>query len=171
MKRYIMTGILAAMLSFAFFVSASNPTSAAIPTNTPIVTAAATLGPYVTTPIRTWGPYGYGYNLNAAFSPNGRYIVIQSETNVQLLDAQSFQVLQTFSPRIEMFCGVFSPDSRYLLTCDNVDSSGILKFWDVQTGQSVRSFVGSYFSVTFSPDGRSILVLGRYGKPPALLDA
>lgn len=58
---------------------------------------------------------------------------------------------------------VFSPDGCYALSASE---DGTLRLWDVQTGKSVRTFLGHTGAVrtcTFSPDG-------RYALSSALLD-
>src|SRR5262249_45261910 len=54
----------------------------------------------------------------------------------------------------------FSPDARQVLTAElTYGVDGVVRLWDVSTGQEVRRFEGH--DAVFSPDGRRLLTASR----------
>ena len=55
----------------------------------------------------------------------------------------------------------YSPDGKYLASAS---SDGMVKVWDVQTGQelfTIRGTVNSRSTVAFSPDGKRLAIHGK----------
>jgi len=119
---------------------------------------------------------------SVAFSPNGHHILSSSDSNhtLKLWNVQSGQEVKSFQGHINSVYSVaFSPDGQYILSGGydgytgfeylTRDANSVLKLWDVQSGQEVRSFQFPkptwittqgqsihyiIYSVAFSPDGR-----------------
>ena len=75
-----------------------------------------------------------------------------------------FDLLQVAPQRIRSFEGgqfvVFSPDGASLVSAS---SEGIIKLWDVSTGENTTTFEGSVFAA-FSPDGTTIVSASDNGR-------
>ena len=109
-------------------------------------------------------PENAGY-VYAAFSPDGQYIasrateywdVGQDNNIIKLRDASSGREIMSFKGHEEEIYGmVFSPDSKYLASCDLAEA---IRIWDVETGKNVRTLKhdGGVFTIAFSPDGTLI---------------
>jgi WD40 repeat protein len=104
---------------------------------------------------------------SVAFSPDGRFVLVgKIETSLAvegphrsatLLNAETGDVVHSFSHSDQVVSAAFSPDGRFVLT-GSWDKTA--KLWDSETGKEVRSFVGHkewVTSVAFSPDGRLVL--------------
>jgi WD40 repeat protein len=88
----------------------------------------------------------------AAFSPDGRQLVVTGSAPARLLDANTGQLLHTFDG-IVADTARFSPDGQRVLT------GGWL--WDVKTGQPIYPFPKvSWFAPQFSVDGRYLVTQG-----------
>jgi RNA polymerase sigma factor (sigma-70 family) len=103
------------------------------------------------------------FNLNgASFSPNGKHFAITSMSNVSVWDVEAGGKVNP--RRFGAFGGyaAFRADGKQLLEYPN---SNLVSFaynernsvviWDVETGQRLRSFSGSF--ACFRPDGKSII--------------
>lgn len=92
-----------------------------------------------------------------AFSPNGKYIVSVSGKSLKKWDIKTGEKVSSFVDSATIGSVSFSPDSRYIL---GGTSENIIKLWDSQTGEIIRTFTGHkewVNSVAFSPDGRYAL--------------
>jgi WD40 repeat protein/serine/threonine protein kinase len=122
------------------------------------------------------GHAGYVYGT---FSSNGRYIASwiseywdegHDDNTIKLRDAATGKEIMTLSGHEgEVWCVVFSPDSKRLVSCD-ID--GTIKVWDALTGEEMMALrhKGGTFSVAFSPDG-SRIASGGVDKTIRLWDA
>jgi WD40 repeat protein/serine/threonine protein kinase len=100
---------------------------------------------------------GPGAGLHVTFSPDGRFLVgTGTNGNAQLWETASGKELQSW-PRGHS--AAFSADSRQLV----LSGRDALTFWDVATGQRVRSLPSKGGRVICSPDGRLLAVSGSQG--------
>ena len=83
-----------------------------------------------------------------------------SEKTVKLYDPRNGEIIDAFE-RGDVEYNInevtFSHDSRYIASGDQ---SGVVKIWDLQTGQKIQKLKGhlsSIFSTKFSPNGRNLL--------------
>jgi len=95
---------------------------------------------------------------------------------VRLWNLETGREMKQFQGHKSGFAGgissvAFSPDGRYAMT--NAYSDGNVILWDIEKGVEVRRFsgfegsMGMYFtlhSLSFSPDGRHVLILGGPAK-------
>jgi WD40 repeat protein len=125
-------------------------------------------------------PGGHGAGVwMAVFSPDGRRLATCSiDGTAKVWDVASGRVLRTFSkhdlpsvpfwplPHVPVVCLAFSPDGRLIASGSFSpkigklrDSPGVVKVWEVETGNEVVEFraqVGPVLSLAFSRDGRQI---------------
>ena len=109
------------------------------------------------------------------FSPDGRRVLIASARNagaglivggaVEVHDTVTGEIIVRFSPQDGyLFDAQFSPDGKRILT---VDMSDTIHIWDAGSGQKLLVMKGLWIPhsvpsvrfVSFSPDGRRVLVL------------
>lgn len=107
------------------------------------------------------------YPVSAAFSPDGRLILVgYYDQTAKLLDARSGRLvhwLKGHSGLVETVA--FSGDGSQILTGeqDLKSAEALIRLWDVATGKQLRTFKGlgvSVESVAFSPNGAWILGAG-----------
>jgi WD40 repeat protein/tRNA A-37 threonylcarbamoyl transferase component Bud32 len=125
-------------------------------------------------------PGGHGAGVwMAVFSPDGKRLATCSiDGTAKVWDVATGHVLRTFSkhdlpsvpflqlPHVPVICLAFSPDGRLIASGSFSprigklrDSPGVVKVWEVDTGNEVVEFrdpVGPVLSLAFSPDGRHI---------------
>lgn len=109
-----------------------------------------------------------------AFSPDGKLIAGANATGtLYLWDAKTEKLLRTMEeePKYSSFgCIAFSSDGKIMVTggsrniaTDGWKGEGIVRLWDTQTGEHIRTLTGharGVNSVAFSPDGRTIATGG-----------
>ncbi len=135
-------------------------------------------------PIKLREHQGRGWRV--AFSPDGKIIASVNATGtLYLWDAKTEKLLRTIEeePKYSSFgCIAFSPDGRIIatggskvitkdgparkgivnnvsITMDGWIRDGIVRLWDTQTGEHIRTLTGQaekVNSVAFSPDGTTI---------------
>jgi WD40 repeat protein len=99
---------------------------------------------------------------SVAFSPDGKTALSGSNDEaLKLWDINTGQEIRTFKGHAGYVVSVaFSPDGKTVLSGS---SDSTIKLWDISTGREIRSFFGgddsSVRSVTFSPNGRMVMVL------------
>ncbi|HLJ95397.1 MAG TPA: serine/threonine-protein kinase [Gemmataceae bacterium] len=121
---------------------------------------------------------------SVAFSPDGQRLASGSGDlsdqgkpgEVKVWDAQTGRGLLTLKGRTgDVRSVVFSPDGKRLAhgitggLKDGKRLPGVVKVWDVQTGQELLTLQGGGGSVTFSPDGKRLASRtgrGRLGGTP-----
>lgn len=92
---------------------------------------------------------------DAAFSPDGRYILSCDTEEMKLWEVSSGRLIRTITGPRFMNDIAFSPDGRYVLS----GGSGKVNLWEMSSGRLVRNFAdpdssNGSTSVSFSPDGR-----------------
>ena len=107
------------------------------------------------------GKGGVSYrDRGIAFSPDGRCLAVATSMGVWLYDTETFDELALLTGHKEEVTVVaFSPDGTKLVSASGFHFPGILKFWDVETGENIDAFQaagGSTDSVSFSPDGKML---------------
>ncbi len=112
------------------------------------------------------GKGGVSYrDRGIAFSPDGRRLAVATSMGVWLYDAETFDELALLAGHKEEVTVVaFSPDGTKLASGSGFHFPGILKLWDVKTGQNINTFQverGSTDSVSFSPDGKILAWANR----------
>lgn len=105
------------------------------------------------------GKGGVSYkDRGIAFSPDGRRLAVATSMGVWLYDAETFDEIALLTGHKEEVTVVaFSPDGTKLVSASGFHFPGILKLWDVETGQNIDTFQveeGSTDSISFSPDGK-----------------
>ena len=105
------------------------------------------------------GKGGVSYqDRGIAFSPDGRRLAVATSMGAWLYDAETFDELALLTGHKEEVTVVaFSPDGTKLASGSGFHFPGILKFWDVETGQNIDTFQverGSTDSISFSSDGK-----------------
>ena len=110
------------------------------------------------------GGVSYG-DRGIAFSPDGRCLAVATSMGVWIYDAETFDELALLTGHKEEVTVVaFSPDGTKLASGSGFHFPGILKLWDVKTGQNINTFQverGSTDSVSFSPDGKMLAWANR----------
>jgi len=118
---------------------------------------------------------GHKDDINAlAFSPDGNLLatatgsssVTGRESNIQLWNPQTGLQVATLAGQSSRATGMaVSTDGKKLAYLETDTRRTILSIWDLAKGQKARTFEIPLwlFSVTFSPDGRSLLTAGRDG--------
>jgi WD40 repeat protein len=105
--------------------------------------------------------WGRGMITDAAYSPDGKTIVVGSTLGVYLFDAESLEETKYFSTEFPARFVGYSPDERYiaavsesqLLNWDvSVDPIRVVKLWNSSDGSLAYTFEGKCFA--FSPDSK-----------------
>ena len=103
---------------------------------------------------------------SARFSHDGKLVATGgSDLIVRTWDSVTGEKLDEFPTTGQTTDLAFSPDDRLLAAAGTIDTTA--RIWNVSTGDLVGIVSGhrsGVQSVTFSPDGRSILTTGRDGK-------
>ena len=112
------------------------------------------------------GKGGVSYrDRGIAFSPDGRRLAVATSMGVWLYDAETFDELALLTGhKEEVIVVAFSPDGTKLASGSGFHFPGILKLWDVKTGQNINTFQverGSTDSISFSPDGKMLAWANR----------
>ncbi len=100
-----------------------------------------------------------------SFSPDGKALA-STGSYVQIWEAASLRQLHKLPGNVDM-CQqaiAFSPDGHVLA---GGDCEGVIRFWDVTSGRTTRTFqghLGGTFSVAFSADGRTLVSTGNDSK-------
>lgn len=107
------------------------------------------------------GKGGVSYrDRGIAFSPDGRRLAVATSMGVWLYDTETYEELTLLTGHKEKVTVVaFSPDGTKLASASGFHFPGILKLWDVETGQNIDTFRverGSTDSVSFSPEGKML---------------
>jgi WD40 repeat protein len=99
---------------------------------------------------------------SASFSPDGRRVVIGSESTAVIYDVETGQELQVLRGHGDTIHSVsFSPDGRRAMTCSG---DGTARIWDVLTGKEslvLRGHEDKSFTASFSPDGRRVMTVNE----------
>jgi WD40 repeat protein len=149
-----------------------------------------------------WLRAQYGPNARCSLSPNGKYVLLVDQSEVQVLDATTGGASSEPIRQANVYRAIFSPDGSRIVTCgpDNLahifdvatgreiipplrheaevetiafsragdrlatgSPDGHARIWDATTGkllQSVR-YTQGILSAEFTPDGKTILTVGR----------
>jgi WD40 repeat protein len=103
---------------------------------------------------------------SARFSHDGKLVATGgSDLFVRTWDSVTGQKLDEFQTTGQTTDLSFSPDDRFLAAAGNIDT--VARIWNVPSGDLVGLVSGhrsGVLSVTFTPDGRSVLTTGRDGK-------
>jgi len=110
-----------------------------------------------------------GQVASASFSPDGRAIAFLSlsedgRDQIKIWDVASGRELRSmFGQQDKLMCLAFCPDGRKIAAVGF--NSGMLRVWDVWTGQQLISIQHEYrlMCVAFSPDGSEIASGGNEG--------
>lgn len=103
------------------------------------------------------------------FSRDGKFVLFSAGDTLELLDANSGDVLRSFSANfgddrsVTTLSTALSSDDQFVLSAR---SDGTLTVWEAATGKVLRSFKGNAgnLPVAFSPDGRFVLFGSPDGK-------
>jgi WD40 repeat protein len=105
--------------------------------------------------LRTWKVKGDQF----AFHPNGTSLAVTDfeKNQISVLDLSTWAVVQTMEGDPSIREIIFSPDGRLLLTTSNTG----IQIWGIAAGKILKTITGSYTSLMFSPDGKT-LIAGLY---------
>jgi len=100
---------------------------------------------------------------SAAFSSDGRQVLIGGKNNAQIWDAQSGAAGPIFNQGPNaVWTSVLSPDGSLVLTCSHADRK--TRLWDARTGESRGVLdAAKVYTADFSPDGAQVLTGGYDG--------
>lgn len=99
--------------------------------------------------------YGPDYIKFAAFTPDGKKVLLGGGTTLKLWDVRLHRQLSTLENHGFVDCAALSHDGRVALAAG---SSGIINVWDINSGRLIRSLDGhrnTVFSLSFGPDDRT----------------
>jgi WD40 repeat protein len=106
--------------------------------------------------------------VRVVFGPDGRQIASSTLDRIVLWDAETGQEKFTFRQDFLAFGGIaVSPDGLRLASSINDQT---LKVWDTRTGKEIHSFNERGREVSFTPDGKKLLLWGG-GNVVKVLDA
>ena len=78
---------------------------------------------------------------NFNFSPDGKTIVTSSDKSAKIWSVETgMELISFFHPESVFSCG-FSPDGRMVITGT---SDGILRIWDLKTGEELKKYLPAY---------------------------
>lgn len=101
--------------------------------------------------------YDTDYIKFAAFTPDGKRILIGSGRTLKLWDTKQRNRLLTLDHRNFVDCAALSHDGKLALSAG---SSGTINIWNIDTGRLIIKLKGhnnTVFSLSFSPDDRTVL--------------
>lgn len=94
----------------------------------------------------------------AEFNFDGTMIAIVTNTNVYILDAETYKTIATLSGHKDLITSAtFSPNGKTVATSSRDKT---IKLWDISTGKELHTYTGHSNIVTdvvFSPDGKFVL--------------
>ncbi len=120
-------------------------------------------------------------------------VLVMKDNSIEVRSVPAGEKLVTFfghgtmsdinSPTDTADAAAFSPDGQFVASCGGLFFGGIIKLWNAQTGEEIRSFgdstgggdpidpalpkqtVGNrQYAIAFSPDGRWLATGGAHGK-------
>lgn len=109
---------------------------------------------------------------NVLFSPDGQKIASWDYTTIRLWDVNSGQELNSLKG-LDIVIFNFSPDGHTLALAYKFGSDITISLWDVAQGQKLRTLkehLSSFSLVSFSPDGKTIMVLDSSWKIVTCID-
>ena len=105
-----------------------------------------------------------GYVSDIAYSPDGKLLAVAGAAGIWLYDTENLTAAKILWPadvprffRSWVTTIAFSPDGRFLASGGTITYS-TNRLWDVETGQQIGTWDGSYLptAITFSPDGKLV---------------
>lgn len=108
----------------------------------------------------SWRKQGFFYQ--SVISDNGKYLATVEDKFLTLIDTQTGKTLKsvygTTGDRIQSLD--FSPDGKYIVTCDYKDEERAIRIWNAETlelRKTLKGHLKEVERVIFSPDGKYIL--------------
>jgi WD40 repeat protein/serine/threonine protein kinase len=114
-----------------------------------------------------------GRMWSAAFSPDGRRIVMTDDRSAQVRDAQTSRLLFTLPHGDTVYQAAYTGDGKQIVTASN---DGAVRIWDAAGGSLVRKLTRSgtrprYYVVAASPDGKLVAAIDAMGAIAHVWDA
>jgi WD40 repeat protein len=104
--------------------------------------------------------------------PDGKQIVIGGRDGLRLVDVADGQLVRSFEGNEKYIQSLaVSPDGKLALTASGAGTFWNLQLWEVASGKSIHLLqTGAFGSVTFSPNGKLMMAVGRLFHPPTDLE-
>ena len=110
---------------------------------------------------------------SAEYSKNGQYIIVTNNDNIiTLYSSETGEKWRSFQQEPSLYSSALTLDNRYLFCCVGKTSpksymgyATSIQVWDTSTGSMTGEIMqgdNNIFQFDFSPDGKKVLLVGKY---------